>query len=87
MLDGLSLAAGQRTNVCIRYEALHLKHGKYTAVLFALPSHLSSAKACLSDYCAKGFMVEGEKSLTDGHAILPQSWTVAPVVVEKRLGA
>jgi ABC-type polysaccharide/polyol phosphate transport system ATPase subunit len=78
MLEGLSLSAGQRVNVCIRYDSVILNHGKYTAVIYALPSHLSSAKACLSDYSAKTFMVEGPRNLTEGYAALDQSWTLTP---------
>lgn len=88
MLEGLSLSAGQRLKVRIQYESLNLNRGKYTAVIFALPSHLSSTKACLSDYHAKGFMVEGARTMADGHAILPQNWSVSPaLVVGERLGA
>jgi len=88
MLEGLSLTAGQRVNVRVQYDSLHLNRGKYTAVIFALPSHLSSQMACLSDYCAKGFMVEGFRTLTDGHAILPQTWTVKPKLSgDERLSA
>ena len=78
MLEGLSLVAGKRINMRIQYESLQLNCGKYTAVIFAMPSQFSTARACLSDYHSKGLVVEGIRATVDGYAVLPQRWNVRP---------
>ncbi|MEX2287795.1 MAG: ABC transporter ATP-binding protein [Planctomycetaceae bacterium] len=88
MLKGFSLVEGRRVNVRVHYETLPLNGGKYTVLIFAMPSMFSTPKACLSNYHAKVLVVEGTRPTAEGYAILPQTWTAQPAMaVEERFGA